>query len=110
MVLFHCPGCDRTHGVSTDPIKPNQVTGGRWSWNRSVDAPTFAPSILVNPHATVSVDIPDGLSGQALVEFLFEHRVMTPRCHSIVRAGRIEFQPDCTHALAGQTVDLPDID
>lgn len=28
-------------------------------------------------------------------------------CHSFVRAGRIEFLGDCTHALAGQTVPLP---
>ena len=30
------------------------------------------------------------------------------RCHSFVREGRIEFLSDCTHALAGQTVELPD--
>jgi hypothetical protein len=29
-------------------------------------------------------------------------------CHSFVRDGRIEFLSDCTHRLAGQTVDLPD--
>lgn len=27
-------------------------------------------------------------------------------CHSFVRDGRIEFLSDCTHALAGQTVEL----
>ena len=31
------------------------------------------------------------------------------RCHSFVTDGRIQFLSDCTHALAGQTVDLPDI-
>jgi len=31
------------------------------------------------------------------------------RCHSFVRDGRIEFLSDCTHALKGQTVDLPDL-
>jgi hypothetical protein len=30
-------------------------------------------------------------------------------CHSFVRNGRIEFLGDCTHALAGQTVDLKDL-
>ena len=30
-------------------------------------------------------------------------------CHSHVREGRIQFLSDCTHALVGQTVDLPDI-
>jgi Family of unknown function (DUF6527) len=32
------------------------------------------------------------------------------RCHSFVRDGKIEFLSDCTHALAGQTVELPDFD
>lgn len=32
------------------------------------------------------------------------------RCHSFVREGRIQFLGDCTHKLAGQTVDLPDLD
>lgn len=30
-------------------------------------------------------------------------------CHSFVRNGRVEFLGDCTHELAGQTVDLPDL-
>ena len=31
----------------------------------------------------------------------------TPKvCHSFVRDGRIEFLSDCTHELAGQTVEL----
>jgi len=29
-------------------------------------------------------------------------------CHSFVTDGRIQFLGDCTHTLAGQTVDLPD--
>jgi len=49
-----------------------------------MDKPTFAPSLLCNGH------------DPAL------------RCHSFVRDGRIEFLPDCQHALAGQTVELPD--
>jgi len=31
-------------------------------------------------------------------------------CHSFVTDGRIQFLTDCTHALAGQTVDIPDFD
>jgi len=30
------------------------------------------------------------------------------RCHSYVTDGRIQFLNDCTHDLAGQTVDLPE--
>jgi hypothetical protein len=29
-------------------------------------------------------------------------------CHSFVRDGQIQFLGDCTHALKGQTVPLPD--
>jgi hypothetical protein len=35
--------------------------------------------------------------------------IYTPRCHSFVTDGRIQFLSDSTHALAGQTVDLPEI-
>jgi hypothetical protein len=30
-------------------------------------------------------------------------------CHSIITDGKIQFCGDCTHALAGKIVDLPDI-
>ena len=109
-VLFWCPGCEGYHGVSTDPDHPNTVTGGKWSWNGSLERPTFSPSILVNPHETVRAEIPEGLHGESLTQFLDSHRVMTPRCHSFVRDGRIEFCSDSEHALAGKTVDLPEIE
>ncbi len=58
----------------------------RWTFNGSQTAPTFRASILVH-------GAPD---------------IGRPQCHSFVTDGRIEFLGDCTHALAGQTVDLPD--
>jgi hypothetical protein len=30
-------------------------------------------------------------------------------CHYRVTAGQLEFYPDCTHDLKGQTVAMPDI-
>lgn len=60
-----------------------------WQWDRNTDEPTFSPSILVS----VNWPAEDG----------------TPQvCHSFVRAGVIEFLGDCTHALNGQHVPLPD--
>lgn len=58
-----------------------------WSFNGNFDLPTFKPSILVN-------------RGKA--------NPTKPVCHSFVTDGRIQFLGDSTHALAGQTVDLPD--
>jgi hypothetical protein len=80
---FHCPGCENTHAFTVGPPAPGWGDS-RWTFNGSVDAPTFKPSLLCNK------DHP---------EF---------RCHSFVTAGRIEFLGDCHHALRGQTVDLPD--
>lgn len=31
-----------------------------------------------------------------------------PQCHSYLRDGQLEFLADCTHALAGKTIALPD--
>lgn len=84
-VLFECPGCGHLHCVYVEEPSP---TGSRWTWNGSLELPTFSPSILVRSNYT-SI-----------------HR-MDDVCHSFVREGKIEFLSDCTHELAGQTVDLP---
>lgn len=87
---FHCPGCDTAHVIPTKPYD----AGIAWEFTGDEDRPTFSPSILVYPHRVLNED---GSVGQ------------TPRCHSFVRAGRIQFLDDSTHALAGQTVDLPEL-
>ena len=79
LYLFHCPGCDEPH-----PFEVAAPNGQGWTWNGSVDKPTFSPSLLVH-----------GQNGM-------------PRCHSFVKDGQIEFLSDCGHELAGQTVEIPD--
>jgi hypothetical protein len=60
----------------------------RWEFNGNVDLPTFTPSMLVHAH---------------------KYGTRTrPTCHSFVTNGQIAFLPDSGHAMAGQTVDLPD--
>ena len=81
---FWCPGCDSVHVIKTSP--------GGWTFDGNADAPTFSLSVLVTY---------DGADvGKA--------DAPPARCHSFVRAGKIEFLSDCTHELAGTTVDLPD--
>lgn len=84
-VLFHCPGCHFAHGpwVLDGGVRP------KWAWNGSYDKPTFTPSLLVRWPRW------NGVS--------YDNKI----CHSYVIEGRIQFLDDCTHALVGQTVDLP---
>jgi hypothetical protein len=53
----------------------------RWEFNGDKDRPTIRPSILVR-------------SGYY--------------CHSFVTDGKIQYLSDCTHRLAGQTVEMLD--
>ncbi|EPR5019237.1 TPA: DUF6527 family protein [Pseudomonas aeruginosa] len=85
-LFFECPGCKMLHGINVE------VDGQpRWTWNGSVDNPTFRPSILVR-------------YPWRLLESGEREQVV---CHSFVTDGRIQYLSDCTHRLAGQTVDLP---
>lgn len=81
---FWCPGCEGVHTIKTSP--------GGWTFDGNVEVPTFSPSILVT-YAGADAGQKDAPPA---------------RCHSFVRAGNIEFLSDCSHALAGKTVPLPD--
>jgi hypothetical protein len=99
---FGCPGCGENHAPAV-ARKPESV-GPTWGWNGDVERPTFTPSILVRATVRLTDDEHDRLMRGQPVE---------PRpliCHSFVRDGRIQFLSDCTHALAGQTVDLPEVE
>lgn len=83
-IRWDCPGCGNPHVVPT--------TGPTaWGFNGDFDRPTLTPSILIYGHLAT------------------ERCAAVPRCHSFVRDGRIEFLGDCTHTLAGTTVDMPDL-
>lgn len=78
LLYFHCPGCKNEH-----PFEIECADKG-WTWNGSLDKPTFKPSLLVN---------------ESYPQF---------RCHLFVTDGKIQFLPDCHHELRGQTVEMED--
>jgi hypothetical protein len=78
---FWCPGCDGAHKIDVYP-DGNSGSNPGWSFDGNYETPTFSPSLLCRGQRT---------------------------CHSFVQAGKIQFLNDCQHALAGQTVDLPQI-
>ncbi len=77
---FYCVGCGYSHPFEVDCVEKG------WTWNGSLDKPTFMPSLMVNG------SIPE------------------KRCHSVVTDGRIQYLADCHHCLAGQMVELTDWD
>jgi hypothetical protein len=57
-----------------------------WSFDGNHESPTCSPSFLT------TLTYGDGRP---------QHR-----CHSFIRNGKIEYLSDCTHKLAGQTIDM----
>lgn len=56
--------------------------GNSWSWNGDFEKPTVSPSILLTNVAA--------------------------RSHLFIRDGKLQYLSDCTHELAGKTVDMVD--
>lgn len=85
-LMFWCPGCDGAHMVTV-----GDGPGPRWGYNGNSDKPTFTPSVLVTYNG-----VDAGRDGAPPAV-----------CHSFVTEGQIRFLDDCSHAMAGQTVNIP---
>lgn len=60
----------------------NHAIADGWNFNGNYKKPTIMPSIMARTRGGI--------------------------CHLFVKDGRAQFLTDCTHSLAGHTVDLPD--
>lgn len=100
---FKCPGCKNKHYILID--------GSRgWRFDGNMEAPTITPSLLETRghYVTGQKQPPDCYICNR--EDAKEEDYTCGRCHLFVKAGKIEFCSDSTHALAGKTVDMPDFD
>lgn len=88
-VHFWCPGCATVHGITFGSPQG-------WTWNGSLELPTFSPSVLVQ-----------GTMGNNLFANDPEYKEVSTVCHSFVVEGVIQFLSDCTHSLANEHVELP---
>lgn len=95
------PVSDATHirirlpGPSNLSCLPIIIKGTRrdtpcWTWNGDTEKPTLKPSILTR--------FDSGDPSESYV------------CHSFVTDGKVQFLPDSTHDLAGQTLDLLEVE
>ena len=106
-LIFDCPACGTPHVVNVDPDRTPC-----WEWNRSMTDPTFQPSVLsrTNPlteagNADYKKWLEDGCPPRTT-----DLETSQVICHSFVSFGRISYLGDCTHSMAGQTVELPEIE
>ena len=75
-----CPGCGCAHMLEISSIQADER---RLGFDGDVRCPSFEPDI-------VRVD----RNGKF--------------CRYSIKAGRVRYDRECTHALAGKTIDLPD--
>lgn len=75
---FKCPGCHYIHSFNST-----------WEYNNDPEKPTVAPSLLINGNSQYN-------------------NPAVPRCHSFIKDGQIQFLEDCSHDLAGETIEIPD--
>ncbi len=108
VTYINCPGCEETHSLNTDPKSGKPC----WKFNGDMERPTFSPSILVRTgHYVPGQPQPPNCKACNYVDddgdpWPFPCGV----CHSFVKDGKIQFLNDCTHKLAGKTVELENID
>jgi hypothetical protein len=86
-LMFVCPGCkafnDGGSGLHILPVNTDKKSPA-WTWDGNIDRPTISPSILTGKDT-------DKI------------------CHSFLVGGIFQFLSDCTHSLAGQHVEIPDL-
>lgn len=83
---FKCPGCGHEHNYHIEG--ENKI----WNFNGDMNKPTFTPSLL-NTWTEKNGD-----------------SIINHRCHLFIINGQIQYCSDCTHSLANQTVELPNIE
>lgn len=90
-----CPACGEVHTIYDS-----------WTFNGDVNKPTFSPSVkvggvqkIVDAQGKWAGDWKRGPDGNPLPQC----------CHYFLRDGQIQFCGDCTHAMSGQTVPLPEL-
>lgn len=102
--IINCPGCKSQHVIAVDKPFSN---GAKWGFNGNLELPTFTPSLLIRTGKYAGgEEWYKGLKEEQR-KFVDEHSEV---CHSFITNGRIQYLGDCTHSLANQTIDLPEIE
>lgn len=79
-VGFYCPGCEQYHVFFINKSRGHPS----WNFNGDYENPTFTPSLL---------------NTKPWKDDIY-------RCHLFVTNGKIQYLNDCSHKLAGQTIEM----
>ena len=90
-----CPACKMIHALPDG-----------WTFNGNVDRPTYSPSFKHSHMHTVRDE-----NGKWLGGWLRDDKgnPIPEVCHYFLTDGVLHFCGDCTHAMAGQSVPLPEL-
>ena len=88
---FWCPGCKEEHFF----------TDG-WTFNGDMKSPTIDPSLVVQMTLYGENKVPYRQYGGGLPA----SEKTTAICHLFIQNGKIRYQPDSYHKLAGKTVEM----
>ncbi len=106
---FKCIGCGHSHWINVDGSAPE---GKNWQWNGDLIAPTITPSVLGRSIDAGKMTDEEFDNYQADMkakgtDWALQNSPFRTCCHLFIRDGRVQYLADCTHALAGQTIELP---
>ena len=105
LIGFYCPGCKEYHYIHTE--RSNHPV---WEFNGDYGKPTFSPSVLIRSGHYIQ-----GNNEHCWCTYNKEHSdnpapFKCSVCHSFVTDGKMQYLSDCTHELAGQTIELQDVE
>lgn len=105
-----CLGCDEEHLLYTNPSY-GDIT---WGFNGDIEKPTFNPSLLIRTGCHISNHKTDHCWCTYNKECIEKGEKPTSfkckTCHTFITDGKIQYLTDCSHKLAGQTIELPNFE
>lgn len=96
--IFWCPACNQVHTIDD-----------KWTYSGTDEKPTVRASVKA-----MYVKVPNPLPHDENGRIMFDEnkRVIGAKdmiCHLFITDGKIRYLNDCTHEMAGQTVDMEDL-
>jgi len=85
-------------------LKGTRKGTGCWTWNGDTEKPTLKPSISTKGTVPITNEEADRILAGEKIE------PKPLNCHTWITDGKVKFKNDCTHELAGQTLDLLELD